>query len=161
MYFLEALFTNKVLLAAFFAYFIAQVIKGILELIMGMKVSLLRFFFGNGGMPSSHSATVCALCVMTGFEYGVNGFEFAIALIFAIIVMGDARGVRRETGTQAVVLNEMIDYFKRIGSDFRDFPKPQFSQERLKEFVGHTPLQVFVGALTGVAVAVVMHFIRL
>lgn len=159
MIFIETLFSNKVLIAGFFAYLIAQVIKGILELIMGMKFSVIRFLFGNGGMPSSHSATVCSLCVMTGFEYGVGGFEFAIALIFAIIVMGDARGVRRETGTQAVVLNEMIEYFKKIGSDFRDFPKPQFSQERLKEFVGHTPLQVFVGAVTGVVVAVVLHFV--
>ena len=97
-------------------------------------------------MPSSHSATVCALATATCYFYGAQSFEFAIAVIMAIIVMYDAMGVRRETGIQARVLNEMMQLFADMGSDMPP-------QEKLKEFVGHTPLQVVMGALLGIIVA--------
>lgn len=97
-------------------------------------------------MPSSHSATVCALATSACIQYGAQSFEFAVALILAIIVMYDAMGVRRETGIQARILNEMMTVFADMGSDMSP-------QDKLKEFVGHSPLQVAVGALLGIAIA--------
>lgn len=105
---------------------------------------------GSGGMPSSHSSTVCALVTATGIEFGGGSYEFAIAAIFAIIVMYDAMGVRRETGIQAKVLNEMMELFTKMG-------KEMTAEDRLKEFVGHTPLQVLMGAILGVGIALLMY----
>ena len=106
---------------------------------------------GSGGMPSSHSSTVCALASATCFEYGASSFEFAIALIFAIIVMYDAMGVRRETGIQAKLLNDIIQTFEDMGRSELS------TNEKLKEFVGHTPLQVLMGAILGIIIAMVMY----
>lgn len=107
---------------------------------------------GSGGMPSSHSATVCALATATGIQYGSASFAFAIAVIMAIIVMHDAMGVRRETGIQARVLNEMMNLFREMGTKMS-------VEDKLKEFVGHTPFQVWMGALLGVIVGfVTCHF---
>ena len=106
---------------------------------------------GSGGMPSSHSATVCALVTAVCYEYGAGSFEFAISLILAIIVMYDAMGVRRETGIQAQVLNEMLKVFEDMG-------RSEISaHDKLKEFVGHTPLQVLMGALLGILCGVVIY----
>ena len=105
-------------------------------------------------MPSSHASTVCALATMTAFTAGVASFEFAIAVVFAIIVMVDASGVRRETGNQAIVLNELMEYFAKL----KDNP-PRFSHDKLKELIGHTPLQVQTGAALGIIIAVVVHLI--
>lgn len=102
---------------------------------------------GSGGMPSSHSATVCALATAAGIEYGSGSFQFAISAILAIIVMYDARGVRREAGLQAQVLNEMIAFFQNMG-------KSVSYEEKLKELIGHTPLQVTAGAILGILIAV-------
>lgn len=101
-------------------------------------------------MPSSHSSTVCALATSTCLQFGSNSFEFAIAAFFAIVVMYDAIGVRRETGIQAKVLNEMMDLFSHMGKDVS-------MEEKLKEFVGHTPLQVLAGAILGMAIAFVVN----
>ncbi len=146
--------SNKILVTAFLGYFVAQVVKCIIELIMDHTFSIGRLLAGNGGMPSSHSSTVCALATMTAFTAGVASFEFAFATVFAIVVMVDASGVRRETGNQAVILNELMEYFAKL----KDNP-PKFSQAQLKELIGHTPLQVQVGAVLGIIVAVVVHFI--
>ena len=106
---------------------------------------------GSGGMPSSHSATVCALATSTFYEYRANSFEFAIALIFAIIVMYDAMGVRRETGIQAKLLNDIVKIFEDMG-------RTEISaHDKLKEFVGHTPLQVLMGALLGILIAFIVY----
>ena len=91
---------------------------------------------------------------MTAFTMGTGSFEFAFSVVFAIVVMVDASGVRRETGNQAVILNELMEYFAKL----KDNP-PRFSQEKLKELIGHTPLQVQTGAVLGVIVAVITHFI--
>ena len=103
---------------------------------------------GSGGMPSSHSSTVCALATATAIQYGSESFAFAIAVIMAIIVMHDAMGVRRETGIQARVLNEMMALFKEMGTKMS-------AEDKLKEFVGHTPLQVWMGALLGIIVGLI------
>lgn len=104
---------------------------------------------GSGGMPSSHSATVCALATATGISYGLGSFEFAISAIFAIVVMYDAIGVRRETGIQAKVLNEMMELFATMNKNIT-------VEDKLKEFVGHTPLQVLMGAILGILLAILV-----
>lgn len=135
---------NPVLVAAVMGWFVAQVLKTIIHLIV-TKQFLLERMVGSGGMPSSHAATVCALATAAGLEFGGGSFEFAVAVILAIIVMHDARGVRRETGIQARILNEMMETFRKMGNKMT-------AEERLKEFVGHTPLQVLVGALLGILI---------
>ena len=155
MEFIEELLGNKVLICAFLGYFIAQVVKIIIEAFMNRTFSIWRLLSGNGGMPSSHSSTVCALAVSCVLEIGPGSPAFAVSVILAIIVMVDARGVRRETGTQAKVLNELMEFFSKLGTDQ---PRPQFSQQNLKELIGHTPFQVLVGALLGSTIAIAAHF---
>ena len=137
---------NPILLLAVIAWAAAQVLKFIIDAIINRRFDV-KYLFTGGGMPSSHSATVCALATAAGMQYGGGSFEFAIAAIVAIIVMYDARGVRRETGLQAQVINEMMEFWEKMG-------QPISYEEKLKEFVGHTPLQVFVGALLGILIAV-------
>ena len=106
---------------------------------------------GSGGMPSSHSSTVTALATATYLEFGAASFEFAIAVIFAIVVMHDARGVRRETGIQAKLLNDILKTFEDMGR------KEISAYDKLKEFVGHTPLQVIIGAILGIIIAIIAY----
>ena len=147
--FFHELLQNRIFLSAAAAWLAAQVIKTLLHMWFHKEFVAERLV-GSGGMPSSHSSTVCALMTSTGIEYGGASFEFAIAGIFAIIVMYDARGVRRETGIQARVLNEMMEILSKMG-------KKMGVEERLKEFVGHTPLQVVMGALLGMLIAWLMY----
>ena len=147
MEFLNDLLHNTVFMAAATGWLVAQILKTIIYTFLNRKFDPERLV-DSGGMPSSHSATVCALATAAGFQYGIGSFEFAISAILAIIVMYDARGVRRETGIQAQVLNEMIMFWEKMG-------QPLSYEEKLKEFVGHTPLQVFAGALLGILIAVI------
>ncbi len=151
---INQILSNKILITAFIGYFAAQIIKCVIEGIMDRTFSFRRLFSGNGGMPSSHASTVCALATMTAFTLGVASFEFAFTVVFAIIVMVDASGVRRETGNQAVILNELMEYFAKL----KDNP-PRFSHDKLKELIGHTPLQVQIGAALGVLIAVITNYI--
>ncbi|MDD6811903.1 MAG: divergent PAP2 family protein [Lachnospiraceae bacterium] len=146
MEFIQGMFQNPVLIASVMGWFVAQVIKTIIHLIITKEMVWERMV-GSGGMPSSHSATVAALVTAAGMKYGGGSFEFAIALIMAIIVMHDAMGVRRETGIQAIVLNEMMAVFREMG-------KKMPIEDKLKEFVGHTPLQVLMGALLGICIGI-------
>lgn len=147
MDFIMDLIQNTVFMAAVSGWLVAQVLKTIIDTCINKSFNAERLT-GSGGMPSSHSATVCALATASGIQYGVGSFEFAVSAIIAIIVMYDARGVRRETGIQAQVINEMIDFFQKMG-------QPLSYEEKLKEFVGHTPLQVIVGAVLGIVIAVI------
>lgn len=148
MSFLQELVHNRIFVSAVLGWFIAQVLKTIIHLFL-TKQFVAERMIGSGGMPSSHSATVCALATATGMVYGGGSFEFAIAVILAIIVMHDAMGVRRETGIQAKVINEMLEAFTNMG-------KKMSPEEKLKEFVGHTPLQVLAGAILGILIAVMV-----
>lgn len=148
MQFFSDLLSNKILIAAFFGWLIAQIIKTILYIVVNKEFNSERLL-GDGGMPSSHSATVMALVTSTWFYYGAGSFEFAISGVLALIVMHDAMGVRRETGIQAKVINNMMDWFKELDSDIP-------VEEKLKEFVGHTPMQVLFGALLGIVVGLVI-----
>ena len=148
MSFLQELVHNRIFVSAVLGWFIEQVLKTIIHLFL-TKQFVAERMIGSGGMPSSHSATVCALATATGMVYGGGSFEFAIAVILAIIVMHDAMGVRRETGIQAKVINEMLEVFTNMG-------KKMSPEEKLKEFVGHTPLQVLAGAILGILIAVMV-----
>ena len=132
--------TNKYIYIPFILWFGIQLFKLIYDLVTTKKFNFKRIM-GAGGMPSSHSAVVVSLATLIGKEYGVNSAIFAIALIFAAVVMYDACGVRRAAGKQAKVLNDIVN-------------TPGLSniqvQEKLQEALGHTPTQVFVGAVIGV-----------
>ncbi len=149
MTFWTDLLRNEIFVSAATGWLVAQVLKTFIHLVLTRDFVAERMV-GSGGMPSSHSATVCALATTTYYLYGSASFEFAISAIFAIVVMYDAIGVRRETGIQAMVLNEMIAFFKKIGGKVS-------IEEKLKEFVGHTPLQVLAGALLGILIAYCVH----
>lgn len=148
MSFFGELLKNNILISAIAGWCVAQILKTLIHLFFTRKFVAERLV-GSGGMPSSHSATVCALATATCYEFGAHSFEFSISLILAIIVMYDAMGVRRETGIQARILNEMMDVFADMGSDMSP-------QDKLKEFVGHTPLQVLIGAFLGVIIAIII-----
>lgn len=151
---LEELLGNTVLITSASAWAIAQIIKTIIDLSINKKLNFERLV-GSGGMPSCHSATVSSLATICLLKYGVGSFEFAVTAMLAIIVMYDARGVRRETGTQAVVINEIMEY---LSSPLDDrYKDPEFSQEKLKELIGHTPLQVICGATLGIVVAIIFY----
>jgi len=135
---------NRVLLVALVACLIAQLSKLAIELFKNRKVNL-RVLVTTGGMPSAHSALVTALASGIGQTIGWASPEFAIATTFAIIVMYDAAGVRQAAGKQARILNQMIDEL------FRE--NHQFNEDRLKELLGHTPVQVIVGSALGVTIS--------
>lgn len=138
---------NRVLWAGILAWFIAQALKVILTLILHKRFDLTRFW-GSGGMPSSHSALICAVAITIGFMEGFDSALFALALCFAFIVMYDAAGVRRAAGKQAAVLNRLVDEILHDGQGL--------NEERLKELIGHTPIQVVAGALLGIIVGVMV-----
>ena len=141
---------NPILLAGAVAWLVSQLSTAIIHLIITKRFQWDRLF-GDGGMPSSHSATVTAVAVMTGIRCGWDSPIFAIAAILAVIVMHDAMGVRQETGKQAKVINSMVELINSFG---RGELTPE---ETLKEFVGHTRRQVVVGAVLGGVIALVMN----
>lgn len=140
---------NQILISVVIAWAGAQIIKTLLTLWIDKKFVPERLI-GSGGMPSSHSSTVCALAVSTAFIYTIHSFEFSISLVLAIIVMHDAMNVRLETGKQAQIINAML----------KDNPfnwKGDVFEQHLKELVGHTPTQVVCGALFGIIVALIVN----
>ena len=138
---------NEILTVSLLAWFVAQVLKTIINFILLGKFQLERMW-GDGGMPSAHSATVCAMVIATARSEGINSAIFAVAAVVAIITMHDAMGVRHETGEQAKVLNQMIEHW----IDVTEKNSPFLQNMHLKEMVGHTPLQVLAGFLVGVLV---------
>lgn len=147
---LYALVTNRFLIIGLTSWLWAQVLKTIIYAFMNKKLDLSRLV-GDGGMPSGHSATVTSLTTTALLCYGPGSFQFAVSLILAVVVCKDAMGVRLETGKQAVMLNELMRVFNVLTSS------EQLPEVKLKEFVGHTPIQVMAGILLGIANAVVMY----
>lgn len=135
---------NRVLLVALIACFIAQASKLVVELIQNRKFNF-QALVTTGGMPSAHSALVTALATGIGQTVGWASPEFAIATVFAFIVMYDAAGVRQAAGKQARILNQMVDEV------FREHK--EFNEDRLKELLGHTPVQVIVGSALGITIS--------
>ena len=148
MEFITELLHNRIFVSAALGWMVAQVLKTIIHMIL-TKQFVAERMVGSGGMPSSHSTTIYTLATATGMECGAGSPEFAITIMLAIIVMYDAMGVRRETGKQGRVLNEMLEIFTNMGKEISP-------EKRLKEFVGHTPLQVLMGAILGIAIAVIL-----
>ncbi len=139
---------NSVLFTAGISWLAAQAMKVLLVFIVNRKLDFSRIT-GSGGMPSSHSAFVMSLAAAVGLTDGFNSTAFAICVVIACVVMYDAAGVRRSAGQQAAILNKLVD---RWGKE--DFSK---TEKRLKELLGHTPIEVVAGALLGIIVAVIRH----
>ncbi len=146
---LQQITANQTLMSGVVGWTVAQVLKTLIDVGLNHSFNPERLV-GSGGMPSSHSATVCALTTSAYLCYGVGSFEFSISFLLAMIVMYDAIGVRQETGKQAKVLNRLL---------FEDFIKLDgvVLQEKLKEYVGHTPIQVAAGAVLGIGIAIAMN----
>ncbi|MEC2055669.1 divergent PAP2 family protein [Peribacillus psychrosaccharolyticus] len=151
---------NFPLIAALLAIFFAQFIKVPIHFIALKKLdwSLLT---STGGMPSSHSAAVTALATAVGIEAGLTSPIFSVAAIFAIITMFDATGVRRQAGEQAAVLNRLVVDFNTFVSEAKTWQQKEEKQKqrKLKELLGHKPIEVFFGGLTGVFIALFLHFV--
>lgn len=148
---IQDLIMNYYLISATSAWLLAQFLKIFTGFFKEQKFSFKALFFGTGGMPSSHTATVAALSTACAIGEGFNSSVFAISAVLAIIVMIDATGVRRETGKQSRALNIMIEeFFKADQTNF---------DMRFKELIGHTPLQVVFGFLTGMVAALALSFI--
>ncbi len=147
---LYELITNRFLITGVSSWFVAQVAKTIIYAIINKKLVLERLV-GDGGMPSGHSATVTSLAVISGLSFGFDSFQFAVTALLAVIVCHDAMGVRLETGKQAQILNEMV-------AAFEVWTKKDLPEIKLKEFVGHTPIQVIAGILLGLLNGCAMHF---
>ena len=141
-------FTNKILLIAVLSWFVAQVIKVILTLIKFRELDFTRLF-GSGGMPSSHASFTVSLASAVGCTTGFSSVEFALAAAFAIVVMYDATGVRRIAGEQAKILNQIVETMKN--------DKISDTGKKLKELLGHTPIQVFAGAVLGAFIACIFY----
>jgi len=142
------LFKNPFLLTSIAAWFVAQAMKVFTHAIAYKEWDFKRFF-GDGGMPSAHTATVSSLAAFAGITYGLASFEFALGTIITVVICRDAVGVRYETGKQAQIINELRAMIE----------SKETAEIKLKEFVGHTPLQVLMGAILGVCVAFGMSFI--
>lgn len=142
----------EVLGNACIAAIIAQLLKFIYFLIAHKKVNF-KIFTTTGGMPSSHSAGVIALSMTVGFIEGMNSVIFAVALGYAFVVMYDAAGIRRSAGKIAATMNRVMEEFYAH--------RPTAAGEKLKELLGHTPLEVFMGAILGIIVSYIIHFLIL
>ena len=144
MGFISEIFNNKILGISMFACFLAQFLK--IFTFSEKKIKFSRIV-SSGGMPSSHSSFVTSLSTLVGMELEFNSMEFAIVAVFSIIIMYDASGVRRAVGKQAAVLNQIIDDLHH---------KKHIEQKKLKELVGHTPIEVLFGALLGILTALIL-----
>lgn len=138
---------NHILWAALMGWFVAQSLKVLLCLIVNRKLDFSRLV-GSGGMPSSHSSLMMALTVAVGRATGFQSVETAIAFTVALVVMYDASGVRRAVGQQAKILNLMVEHWQDDDTEFMS--------QKLKELLGHTPLEVFFGAILGIVIGLCM-----
>ncbi len=146
MQILDEIVHNKCIYIPFILWFLIQTFKVLTDLVVNKKLNVRRIV-GAGGMPSSHSAIVCSLATCVGKEYGFDSGIFAIAMVIAFVVMYDAAGVRRAAGKQARILNKILETPGLTTIEV---------QEKLVEVLGHTPIQVFVGAILGVVVGAIM-----
>ena len=139
---------NQILVSAVMGWVVAQFLKTLIDFLLSKSFNAERLV-GSGGMPSSHSATVCGMTTAAMLRYGVASFEFAVSFVVSMVVMYDAIGVRRETGKQAKLLNSILmENPLKLNAEVL--------QEKLKEYVGHTPLQVMAGAILGILLALAM-----
>jgi len=145
--FIIPLLHNKILWVSITGWAVGQSIKVVTGIIREKRFDF-RWFIGTGGMPSSHASGATALAVACGFDAGFDSAVFALATMFAIVTMFDAQGVRRSTGKQAEILNKVMEDI---------YWKGKIEEGRLQELVGHTPIEVFIGAIIGFAIALVAY----
>jgi len=138
---------NHLFWVTILAWCLAQFIKVVLGVLRTRKFDF-RWFIGTGGMPSAHAAGASALAITAGFDYGFNSGIFALAMVFAMVTMFDAQGVRRSAGSSAKILN-------RIMEDI--YWKGRINEIRLKELIGHTPVEVVIGSIIGILIAVIFQ----
>lgn len=146
------LVTNFTLASAVAAWLTAQILKVVTGVFKMKKFSVIEMFFGTGGMPSSHTASVTALSCAVAIRHGLGSPLFAMCAILAMIVMRDATGMRRQVGEQAKVLNNILQELKNAKG-------PEATQKALDELAGHTPLQVAAGAVVGIVVPFLVDLI--
>src|SRR5699024_4110598 len=153
-----SLLSNFPLWAALLSIVIAQVIKVPIRLV-ATKEFLPGLAFSTGGMPSSHSAAVCALTTAIGLTEGIESSLFALAVLFSVITMFDASGVRRHAGEHAAVLNQLMKDIQMLVDHTKNWNDKEIKEKReeLKELLGHQPIEVFFGALTGIIVALIIE----
>lgn len=146
---LQQLPGNYYLNMSILSWLTAQVIKVLIALFITKKFDLERLI-GSGGMPSSHSALVCGLATAVFIRHGFVSFEFAVAVVLALIVMYDAMGVRRAAGEQAKTLNKLVNWYVFHQQSEEEDPPVLETDKMLKELIGHTPLEVISGAILGI-----------
>lgn len=153
------LFLNFPLLSALAAILFAQFVKVPIQY-LATKEWDWSLVTSTGGMPSSHSAAVTALSTGVALDHGISSSIFAVAAIFAIITMFDATGVRRHAGEQATVLNQLVLDFNKFVEEAKVWPKKheQDKQKKLKELLGHQPIEVFFGGITGILLSLFLYF---
>lgn len=137
---------NHILSVTLIAWIFTQTIKVTLGIIQKKKFDF-RWFIGTGGMPSSHAAGATALALSSGLELGFSSPIFALAFVFAMVTMFDAQGVRRSAGKQAEILNKLMEDIYWQG---------KIKEDKLKELLGHTPIQVLIGLIIGALIAVIL-----
>lgn len=135
----------KFIIIPILSVIVAQIIKTIIETIINKRFDVRRLFNGSGGMPSSHSTLVVSLVTIIGLNYGISSIYFAISLILSLVVLYDAMGIRYETGKQAEIINKISKQIK-----FKEFIS-------LKEKIGHKPIEVLGGIITGIVMAIILN----
>ena len=157
-----AILQSTPLLDALFSIFSAQFVKIPIHFLVTKKIDW-KLFTSTGGMPSSHSAAVTSLCTAIAFETGLDSTLFAVATVFAVIVMFDATGVRFQAGQQAIIINQMRVDFQTFVNQTKDWghKKSEEKLEELKTLLGHKPIEVFMGALTGILISIVIYTVIL
>ncbi len=138
---------NHIFIITLIVWVLAQAAKVIVGFFKEKRFNF-RWLIGTGGMPSSHAAGASAMATCVGLDQGFDSAVFAVAAVFAMVIMFDAQGVRRSTGHQATILNKMMDDI---------YWKGQIEEKRLKEFVGHTPVQVLAGFIFGIGCALLLY----
>ena len=148
---IEAFFRNYWIASAFGGWFVAQILKVFTGFFRTQQFSIRKLLFASGGMPSSHTAASAALCTACAMTYGLGSMAFAMSGVLTMIVMIDATGVRRETGKQSRALNQIIE--ELFSDSIENF------ETHFKELIGHSPLQVFFGCVTGILTAVAVYWL--
>ncbi|MBU0468483.1 MAG: divergent PAP2 family protein [Candidatus Omnitrophica bacterium] len=146
---MSSIFENKILVITMVVWAIAQGIKVFVGVVREKRFNF-KWFIGTGGMPSSHAAGATALAVSCGLQEGFSSVIFALAAVFAMVTMFDAQGVRRSAGQQAVILNQILEDI---------YLKGELENKRLLELIGHTPLQVIIGSLLGMVLAIFFYHV--
>jgi len=148
MTWIKGLITNPFLIVGLTSWAVAQTIKVIVNAVVNKKWDISKIF-SDGDFPSGHSATVSSLATMSALVYGTHSYQFAFSAIFAIVVFRDAVGVRREAGHHAKIINNL---FEKLHVEAR---------QKLKESIGHTPIQVLAGSIIGLLCAFLLHYVVL